>query len=313
MSILELAGNSISSDVLQESGLNWTVELSHALTAPCTSGEAYTTNKRATVRTDTNEVLGIVGPDYQIIQNQELVYMAEQIARTDSLQVTTAGELRGGSRVWLAVQADSFNVGNVDDEIKPYLLLTNGHDGLFSLSATPTSVRVVCENTLNMALREGRAANQCISIRHKGSMPEKIEELTTTLSQFYERAKTFEKQANYLSGIQLESKAIAEYFNSAYNTIVKNVPAYNDITNDSDRRAYNKKHSTVMKFWDVFDHESYNLGSNAWVAFNAITHWIDHDTSFRGDNKVENQFSATFYGNNASKKQRLLEYTLASV
>ena len=313
MSILELAGNSISSDVLQESGLNWTVELSHALTAPCTSGEAYTTNKRATVRTDTNEVLGIVGPDYQIIQNQELVYMAEQIARTDSLQVTTAGELRGGSRVWLAVRADSFNVCNVDDEIKPYLLLTNGHDGLFSLSATPTSVRVVCENTLNMALREGRAANQCISIRHKGSMPEKIEELTTTLSQFYERAKTFEKQANYLSGIQLESKAIAEYFNSAYNTIVKDVPAYNDITNDSDRRAYNKKHSTVMKFWDVFDHESYNLGSNAWVAFNAITHWIDHDTSFRGDNKVENQFSATFYGNNASKKQRLLEYTLASV
>lgn len=312
MSILELAGKQISSDTLTDSGLDWKVELSHSLIAPTTSGEAFTTNKRATVRTDTKEVLGIVGPDYQIVQNQELVYMAERIAQKDSLEITTAGELRNGARVWLAVQADSFNVGNngVDDEVKPYLLLTNGHDGLYSLSATPTSIRVVCENTLNMAMREGRSAGQCISIRHKGSMPEKIEELTDTMLAFYNRADEFKRQATYLAGVNMDGKAVAEYFDTAYNQVIRSVPAYNELETDSDTRAYNKKHSAVMKFWDVFDNESANLGSNAWVAFNAMTNWIDHTTSFRGEKKTENRFSANFYGASAGKKQKLLEHTL---
>tara|TARA_R100001015_G_C4630128_1_gene191515 strand:+ start:851 stop:1792 length:942 start_codon:yes stop_codon:yes gene_type:complete len=312
MSILDLAGNQIVSDTLADSGLDWKVELSHNLIAPTASTEAYTTNRRATVRTDTNEVLGIVGPDYKIVQNQELVYMAERIANNDSLKVTSAGELRNGARVWLAVEASSFNVGNADDPIKPYLLLTNGHDGLYSLSATPTSVRPWCENTLNMAMSEGKAAGHCISIRHKGNMEDKIDDLTTTMINFYQRTEEFQKQANYLASCNMTSGDVANYFDNAYNKVVKNVPVYTDIKNDSDRRAYNKKQSTVMKFWQIFDNESTALGSNAWIAFNAMTNWMDHDASFRGENKLENKFSANFYGSNANKKQKLLEYTLSN-
>ena len=314
MSIMETVGNKIHNNTLEDAGLDWRVELSSSLCAPTTTGEACTMDRRATVRTDTNEILGVVSPDYKVVQNSELVYMAERIANSDNLKIDSAGELRNGARVWLAVQASSFNVGNhgVDDEIKPYLLLTNGHDGLFSLSATPTSVRPVCENTLNMALQEGRKAKQCISIRHKGNMDEKIQDLTDTMQQFYARSKEFEQQANYLAGCNMNSTDVSEYFNASYNNIIKNVPVYDELKTDSDHRAYNKKQATIMKWWNNFDSEA-DLGSNAWIAFNAVTKWVDHQTSFRGDKKAENRFSANFYGTNASKKQELLSNTLAMV
>jgi len=313
--IMETVGNKIANNPLADSGLDWTVELSHELVAPTASTIAHTTNKRATVRTDTGEVLGIVGPDYQIVQNAELMHIGESIARQDSsLKVSSAGQLRNGARVWLGLEADTFRVGTQgDDAVKPYFLMTNGHDGMHSLSATPTSYRPFCENVLNMALREGKAANQCISIRHKGNMAEKIENMVVVMSEFYFRTEEFKRQANYLAGISMTADQVRNYFNNSYNKIVKNVPTYTDIENKEQERAYNKKASTITKYWNVFDQESISLGSTAWVAFNAVTNWLDHGQSYRGAQKSENKFSANFFGASAAKKQKLLEYTLKTV
>ncbi len=310
MSILNTVGKEVNNNTLEDTGLNWTVEKTECLTGQVTGGTATTFDKVATVRTDTHEVLGIVGKDYQVVQNQELAYMAERISGSAGLKIDTAGELRNGARVWLSIKAPSFNVGTKDDEIKPYLLLTNGHDGLFSLSGTPTSVRTWCENTLNMALRSGRRENMCISIRHKGDMNEKMEGLMDTLSQFYARSDNFQKQASYMAGTKInDSQQLNDYFRAIYNETIQKLP---DTVQDSkDQRTMNKFHSTMMKWYDVYDTESAHLGSNMWVAFNAVTNYLDHSTSFRGKKKDENRFYSNFYGANAIRKQKILESTLA--
>lgn len=304
MSILEMVGKANNGNILADAGLNWNVELSNCLHAPCPSVEGFTTAKRATVRTDNGRVLGVVGEDYQIVQNEELVYMAETITKNSNMQVASAGELRGGQRVWLAVKAESFDVTS-GDQIDPYLLLTNGHDGLHALGGTPTSVRVICENTLNMAIARGRSAGFFISIRHKGNMQSKIEGLMDTLGEFYVRSVEFANAAKELSYTALRSDEVSRYFSNVYNALVKKVD------DTSDDRSKNKKQSTMLKWYSIFDAEASQFGSNAWTAMNAVTNWIDHGTSYRGDNKTENRFSSNIFGSGAEKKQELLNRTLS--
>jgi phage/plasmid-like protein (TIGR03299 family) len=311
MSILNVAGSTVTDNILEDSGLDWDVELTAGIEAPTRSGGyASTTTKCATVRTDNNRILGIVGPDYKIVQNNELAYMAEKVAGPN-LKVTSAGSLKGGGRVWMAIEAPSFSVGSVDDEIKPYLLLSNGHDGLFSLSGTPTSIRVWCENTLNMALAEGRRENMCISIRHKGDMNEKIAGLTTTLQEFYVRSDNMKKQANYLASSKLTQEGLHSFFRSIYNKHVDTIPT--EVVDSKDQRKQNKWMSTLSKWYSIYDSESDKFGSNRWVAMNAVTNWIDHASSFRGVNKGENRFHANFFGESANKKQQILETSIKMV
>jgi phage/plasmid-like protein (TIGR03299 family) len=309
MSILKTVGNTVTNNILTDAGLDWNVALSNGISAevPESFSHAKTSNKCATVRTDTNEILGIVSPDYKVVQNAELAWMAERVAGSN-LTVDTGGELKGGGRVWLSVNAPSFSVGNSNDEVHPFLLLTNGHDGLFSLSATPTSVRTWCENTLNMALAQGRKENMCISLRHKGNMQEKMEDLMTALEMFYKRSADFRTQADYLAKSKVDTATVANYFRLIYSDHVDVIPE--EVTTKEEDRKMNKFHNTLQKWWNTFDDESYSLGSNMWIAFNSVTNWVDHGSSFRGVNKNENKFLSNFYGKSASLKQNILDSTL---
>jgi phage/plasmid-like protein (TIGR03299 family) len=303
-------GKTNNGNILKDADLDWTVELSDCLHAPCLSVEGYTLDKRATVRTDNGRVLGIVSENYQIVQNEELVYMAEQITRNNNMKVSTAGELSGGEKVWLSIEADAFNVSGNDD-VFPYLLLTNGHNGMQSLGGTPTSVRVICQNTLNMAMREGRAQGSYISIRHKGNMGDKMESLMNTLGEFYKRTEEFATNSRTLAAKSVDSSMLHAYFSHMYNKFVKNVP--DDPKSDSEVRAHTKKINALLK-WNInFDNETGECGANLWTAMNAITKWLDHDTSYRGENKTENRFVSNFFGNNASTKERLFATTLTRV
>ena len=310
MSILNMVGNEVGDNILKDAGLDWTVDLTEGIYAKTNYGtEAADSTRSATVRTDTNQILGIVSPSYKVVQNTELVHMAQRVADKNKLTVTSAGAMGVGERVWLAIEAESFYVGKSDkDEVKPYLLLTNGHDGRHSLAGTPTSVRPWCENTLNLALREGRRENMCISIRHKGNMQDKIEALTETLAEFYDRTRTFKSQSRYLAGTEINNTKVVEYFDHVYSKHVGEI--HKDPQTSAEDRARNKHRSTIMKWCDVYDRESSDLGSNMWVAFNAVTNWIDHGRTFRGEKKLENKFNANFFGSAADKKQAVLETTL---
>lgn len=310
MSILELAGNSVKDDILRDAGLNWNVELSHHIHGPTASANGFTDRLRATVRTDNNRILGIVGKDYQIVQNEELVYLAQSVLKTQSgMRISTAGELRNGERVWLAVEAPSREVGNRGgDFVFPYLLITNGHDGLHALGGTPTTMRVVCENTLNMAIRNSRKANTFISIRHKGDMSSKIEGMSNTLSEFFFRTEEFYNQANALASNTLSSDDVSSFFNQVYSSFVEEVPF--TVTTKKEIRQENKKISVFRKWYRILERESDLFGLNMWTAFNSVSNWIDHDTSFRGDNKVESRFVSNIFGKNADTKAKVFNYAL---
>ncbi|MEP7319015.1 MAG: DUF932 domain-containing protein, partial [Panacibacter sp.] len=126
----------------------------------------------ATLRTDTEQVLGVVGKDYEVLQNTDAFSFFDAIVGGDGIQYETAGALGKGERIFITAKLPSYiKVGN-DDLIEQYLFLTTSHDG-GSITAAFTPVRIVCNNTLNAALRNHSNA---FKIRHTANAKERLEE-----------------------------------------------------------------------------------------------------------------------------------------
>jgi phage/plasmid-like protein (TIGR03299 family) len=128
----------------------------------------------ATVRTDTGAVLGVVSGLYRIFQNREAFDFMDELVGEKLALYETAGALRGGRRVWMLARIPKeLRVGNTDDTILPYVLLASSHDGSLALRVIPTTVRVVCQNTLNLAL--SRAGSTGVTIRHLDSLEGRVQ------------------------------------------------------------------------------------------------------------------------------------------
>lgn len=128
-------------------------------------------NYNATVRTDTNQVLGVVGKDYEVIQNVDAFSFFDSIVGGDGIQYETAGALGNGERIFITAKLPSYiRVGN-NDLIQQYLFLTTSHDGFGSITAAFTPIRIVCNNTLNAAMRNH---SNSIKIRHTANAKERL-------------------------------------------------------------------------------------------------------------------------------------------
>jgi len=131
-------------------------------------------NYFANVRADNNTVLGVVGKDYQIIQNREAFSFFDSIVGGDGIFYETAGALGQGERIFITAKLpDYIRVGNGDDVVEKYIFLTTSHDGSGSITAAFTPVRIVCQNTLNASLRN---MSNVVRIKHTSGAKQRIED-----------------------------------------------------------------------------------------------------------------------------------------
>jgi phage/plasmid-like protein (TIGR03299 family) len=125
----------------------------------------------ATIRMDSESVLGVVGKDYEVVQNTDAFAFFDAIVGGDGIQYETAGALGKGERIFITAKLPGYiKVGN-DDLIEQYLFLTTSHDGFGSITAAFTPVRIVCNNTLNAALRN---CSNALKIRHTTNAKERL-------------------------------------------------------------------------------------------------------------------------------------------
>lgn len=131
-------------------------------------------NYFATIRTDNNAVLGVVGKEYHIVQNREAFSFFDAIVGgTDGILYETAGALGNGERIFITAKLpDYIRVGNGDDVTEKYIFLTTSHDGSGSITAAFTPVRIVCQNTLNASLRN---MSNVVRIRHTSGAKQRLE------------------------------------------------------------------------------------------------------------------------------------------
>lgn len=160
-----------AAEAIKLAGLDWRV---NKLPIFCSSQQVK--NRVGLVREDTNETLGVVTPKYEIAQNAAAFDFIEALIG-EELRYETAGSIFNGRKIYITTKWQKrWTVA--DDDIDLYLLLSNSHTGTDALKVAVTPVRVVCNNTLQMALRSSR---RTWAINHYSTMEQKIQEARTTL------------------------------------------------------------------------------------------------------------------------------------
>ena len=170
-----------SAEALEHAGLNYEVEKRRLLTPSTIPDDTESAlspfidvpDHYATVRTDSQQVLGVVGKDYQVVQNQDAFSFFDAIVGGDGIQYETAGALGKGEKVFITAKLPNYIKVGKADLIEQYLFLTTSHDGYGSITAAFTPIRIVCNNTLNAALR---SSSNTVKIRHTANAKERLEQ-----------------------------------------------------------------------------------------------------------------------------------------
>lgn len=160
-----------SSDALKLAGLDWTIEGKPIYDAHGNEIHGY----KANTRSSDGAVMGIVGSRYTIVQNTDAFDFTDSLIGGD-VRYETAGSLRGGRQIWLLAKMPEREIAG--DAFEPYICFTNTHDGTGAVRACMTPIRVVCNNTLNLALS---TAKRAWSTPHRGDVKSRLEEARETL------------------------------------------------------------------------------------------------------------------------------------
>ena len=166
-----------ASDALKVAELDWEVELKDMFTKSSKSDSNYfvldeVPDKFAVIRSSDSKCFGVVGNRYTPVQNVDAFTYMDNLVDSGDAKYETAGALNGGATIFILMKLEK--ALPIEDEVNPYLLLTNSHDGSGALKVMMTPVRVVCSNTLRMALRD--KTQNVYSIRHTSSIHGKIDE-----------------------------------------------------------------------------------------------------------------------------------------
>ena len=268
----KLEAPATAAEAITAAGLDYLVQLE-----PLTTADGIPVPQRkAVVRTDTNEVLGVVGNSYQPVQNHQCFGFLDAVVADEQLRYHTAGALGKGERVWMLAQLPGqIRVKNSDDVTEQFLLLSNSHDGSSALRVYFTPIRVVCANTLGMA--ERRSRGQGISIIHKGDLAAKIGEAQDSLGfakRFYD---DLEARINHLANHHPNQRQLSIYFESLYP----------DRENQNNGRAKNVRGELQRLYEDGVGQDIPEIRHSTWAAFNAVTEYVDHHRSTRGSSPEE--------------------------
>jgi phage/plasmid-like protein (TIGR03299 family) len=262
----------------------------------------YVVRTNPTDKTQT-DVLGIVGERYVPVQNEELFAFGDNILDGGG-RWETAGSIRGGRVVFgsLALERETvLDPSGVADVVKTYLLINTSHDGSIAIQASITPVRVVCANTLNLALGSKRGKNaikQSFKIRHTQSAEGRIAVAREALGLANKYMDSFDLMAKAM----IEKEITAAQFNDII------LAAYPKPDKDS-KGSIKKWETKVDLINDIYTGQFNGMIANtAWGAFNALTERLDWYRSARGGNNENMLASASGFDPAINaEKNRLLK------
>jgi phage/plasmid-like protein (TIGR03299 family) len=201
-----------SAEAILHAGLDYEVEKRKLFTPSLQDSILEVPNYFSTVRTDNNAVLGVVGKDYQIVQNRDAFSFFDSIVDGDGMLYETAGALGNGERIFITAKLPNYIRVGKDDLIEKYLFLTTSHDGSGSITAAFTPIRIVCANTLNAALRN---QSNTVRIRHTSNAKQRLEQAHKVMGLADTLSKQMEDIFNNWTKVRITDKQVKKLIQSA--------------------------------------------------------------------------------------------------
>lgn len=242
----------------------------------------------ATYRTDTKEYLGMVKSRYEIVQNRDAFGFFDAIIDSGEAIFETAGALDNGSRIFLlAKMPEDILVGG--EKIEKYILLTNSHDGSSSIVAGLTNIRVVCNNTLQAALR---GLDNKVSIDHVGGAKNKLKEAAKVMGL----ASKYSTEVGNIFNTMVDKKMTEGQYHEFFSKILK--PDYVKVESEQEQKELSTKMKNMidstMQFALTHPTQTTPETQNTlWGAYNAVSGYFNYVKSYKS---AEDKFSSQFFG-----------------
>lgn len=268
-----------SAEALELAGLDWRVEQTPIYT-PHGVVEGY----KANVRNTDGQVLGVVTDRYKVIQNTEAFAFTDELLGA-GVRYETAGSLQGGKKIWLLARMPrEFIIAG--ERISPYLVFSNTHDGSGAVRVAVTPIRVVCNNTLNLALN---TAARSFSMVHTGDVKGKVNEARQTLFMADQYMENLGREFERLRKQKVTDQQVRDYIEML-------LPIEKDASSVTVKNVKKLRNDMAARYYDAPDLKG--VGNNAYRFINAVSDFATHaDPIRRTKNYQENLFMRTYEGN----------------
>jgi phage/plasmid-like protein (TIGR03299 family) len=279
--------------VLEKSGLNWTAELVPLVT----QDSQIVVDRKAVRRTSDGKILGTVGPRYHILQNQDALKWFNPFLESRQAVLHTAGSLAGGSRIWaLAKLNRDPMVIATGDEVEKYLLLSHAHDGSLTVQLGFTPKRVVCSNTLAMAL--SHKASKLIRLRHSKDVKKNLENIRDIIDAVNEEFVATAEQYRQLARRSINQNDLVRY--------VKRVMGV-----ENEKEISTRCRNQIERILELTETgRGNNLPSvrgTCWAAYNGVAEYLCYEYGHTQSSRL----NSLWFGPSAQTNREALEIALA--
>ena len=269
-----------STAALRLAGLDWMVVQEPVYTGYNEMVKGY----KANVRSSDRKVLGVVSDRYKVVQNVDAFSFTDELLGK-GVRYETAGSLQEGKKVWLLARLPREYI-IAGELISPYLVFSNTHDGSGSVKVAVTPVRVVCNNTLNLALE---TAKRSFSMIHTGNIHDKIQEAKDTLFMAEKYMDSLGIEFEQLRRQKITDAQVKEYIELL-------LPMEKDATSIQNKNTVKLRRDMERRYYDAPDLQK--IGNNAYRFVNAVSDFATHSEPLRRTaNYNENLFARTMDGN----------------
>lgn len=288
----------------REAGMDWQIQESPVHFKADSAGHLGSIHsfpeQKVLYRSDTKAPLSVVSQRYQVVQPREVLEFYRDLTQVSGYELETAGVLKGGRKFWALARTGQNTSLKGNDLVNGYLLLATSCDGTLATTATPTTVRVVCNNTLTIAVD---GATRAIKVPHSTRFDAQAmkKQLGIAVSQWDE----FMYRMRILADRKVRSNEALNYFMGVMCDTSLSSEMPDKLVNE---RAMRKVQSLYEGRGRGSQLEAAN--GTAWGLLNAVTEYVDHERRARSN---EYRMDSAWFGQGAMIKQKALDAALKLV
>jgi phage/plasmid-like protein (TIGR03299 family) len=258
----------------------------------------------ATVRTDTEQVLGIVGSKYEVVQNETAFSFFDALTTGNTgIQYETAGALGNGERIFITAKLpDVIKVGR-NDITEEYIFLTTSHDGSGSIMAAFTPVRIVCNNTLNMALRNHSNA---VHIKHTTNAEYKLKEAARIIAISENTSEQLQTLFNKWAKVRVSDEQVKKLISLA---MAPNKEVFTAIAQENTAFEFSQQFTNIID--NVYEYameaETQQMETTAGTLFGVYNSVTGYFQNVREYKNADAKINSIMFGNGLDKTKKAFE------
>ena len=313
-----------AADAASQAGLDWTVSLhdmfaTYPISTVTTSGVITNNhmidvvNRKAVIKTTPDgktSNIGVVGTSYKVIQNSEIFGVLDTLIDSSELRYTAAGELNGGSKVWM-VMSLPMSVQVANDPHEAFLIATTGHDGSQSFTLRPLLKRMFCVNQINLSMLDGkdgrRSKNYTYRLAHTKHSKMNISEIRDVIQLCYTGIETYQNISSELLEVQATRNKAVSFFEKVFPLTPEIAKTSPTEWTPAQRRWYNKTMETRDQVLAIYENSptQQNIAGTAWGLFQSVVEYADHVRGTDADKRA----IAALTGSSDGLKARALQHS----